>query len=170
MFIGNDPYNGGGNHLPDIVVAEPVFGNNNIIGWIINMAHHSDIGGMVPGSTSSYASSIFQEGIRIPVIRILREGKLEDGVMQLLLGNTRTRTERLGDLTAQISSNHVGARRMREAYSKYGDNLITCMDELKNYAERRLRTAISETPTVCIHTPTMLMMVVKIILNRLKLQ
>ena len=146
MFIGNDPYNGGGNHLPDIVVAEPVFGNNNIIGWIINMAHHSDIGGMVPGSTSSYASSIFQEGIRIPVIRILREGKLEDGVMQLLLGNTRTRTERLGDLTAQISSNHVGARRMREAYSKYGDNLITSMDELKNYAERRLRTAISEIP------------------------
>jgi len=146
MFIGNDPYNGGGNHLPDIVVAEPVFGDNHIIGWIINMAHHSDIGGMVPGSTSSYATSIFQEGIRIPVIRIIREGKLDDGVMQLILGNTRTRTERLGDLTAQISSNHVGARRMREAYSKYGDNLITCMDELKNYAERRLRTAISEIP------------------------
>ncbi len=146
MFIGNDPYNGGGNHLPDIVVAEPVFGDGRIIGWIVNMAHHSDIGGMVPGSTSSYANSIFQEGVRIPVIRILREGKIEDGVMQLLLGNTRTRTERLGDLTAQISSNHVGARRMREAYAKYGENLISCMNELKNYSERRLRAAIAEVP------------------------
>lgn len=156
MFIGNDPYNGGGNHLPDIVVAEPVFGGGHIngdriggghiIGWIVNMAHHSDIGGMVPGSTSSYANSLFQEGIRIPVIRILREGKIEDGVLQLILGNTRTRTERLGDLTAQISSNHVGARRMREAYAKYGENLISCMNELKNYSERRLRAAIAAVP------------------------
>ncbi len=77
MFIGNDPYHGGGNHLPDIVVAMPVFGNGAIIGWVVNMAHHSDIGGMVPGSTSSYADSIFQEGIRIPVIRICNEGKLQ---------------------------------------------------------------------------------------------
>jgi len=146
MFIGNDPYNGGGNHLPDIVIAEPVFGSDHIIGWIVNMAHHSDIGGMVPGSTSSYASSIFQEGIRIPVIRICREGQIEDGVLQLLLGNTRARTERLGDLTAQISSNHVGARRMREAYAKYGEKLITCMNELKNYSERRLRAAIAAVP------------------------
>ena len=60
MFIGNDPYHGGGNHLPDIVVAMPVFGGGEIIGWIVNMAHHSDIGGMVPGSTSSYADSIFR--------------------------------------------------------------------------------------------------------------
>ena len=100
MFIGNDPYHGGGNHLPDIVVAMPVFGDGAIIGWVVNMAHHSDIGGMVPGSTSSYADSIFQEGIRIPVIRICNEGKLNEDVFQLLLGNTRVREEREGDLTA----------------------------------------------------------------------
>ena len=146
MFIGNDAYHGGGNHLPDIVVAEPVFGDNKIIGWVVNMAHHSDIGGMVPGSTSSYANSVFQEGIRIPVIRICREGKVIDEVLELLLGNTRTRTERLGDLTAQISSNHVGARRMREAYTKYGDNLVLCLEELLNYSERRLRAAIAAVP------------------------
>lgn len=146
MFIGNDPYHGGGNHLPDIVVAMPVFGGGKIIGWIVNMAHHSDIGGMVPGSTSSYADSIFQEGIRIPVIRICNGGKLNEDVFQLLLGNTRVRDEREGDLTAQISSNRVGARRMEEAYAKYGENLIACMEELQNYSERRLRAAISGVP------------------------
>ncbi len=146
MFIGNDPYNGGGNHLPDIVVAEPVFGDHHIIGWIVNMAHHSDIGGMVPGSTSSYADSIFQEGIRIPVIRICNEGKLNQDVWNLILGNTRARIEREGDLTAQISSNHVGARRMCEAYEKYGNGLLACMDELQNYSEIRLRAAVSQIP------------------------
>lgn len=146
MFIGNDPYHGGGNHLPDIVLAEPVFGGGKIIGWVINMAHHSDIGGMVPGSTSSYADSIFQEGIRIPVVKICNAGRLNDSTFQLLLGNTRVRGEREGDLTAQISSNHVGARRMSEAYNKYGDLLVACMDELQNYSERRLRAAISAVP------------------------
>lgn len=143
MFIGNDPYHGGGNHLPDIVMAEPVFGGGKIIGWVINMAHHSDIGGMVPGSTSSYADSIFQEGVRIPVIKICEAGRLNQGVFEMLLGNTRVRAERHGDLTAQISSNHVGARRMREAYAKYGDILTACMEELQNYSERRLRAAIA---------------------------
>ncbi len=146
MFIGNDPYFGGGNHLPDIVVAEPVFGDGRIIGWIVNMAHHSDIGGMVPGSTSSYATSIFQEGIRIPVIRIAKAGEVDKDVWNLLLGNTRARIEREGDLTAQVSSNHVGARRLREAYLKYGDSLITCMDDLQMYSERRLRAAIEKVP------------------------
>lgn len=146
MFIGNDPYHGGGNHLPDIVVAMPVFGDGTIIGWVVNMAHHSDIGGMVPGSTSSYADSIFQEGIRIPVIRICRGGKLNEDVFELLLGNTRVRGEREGDLTAQISSNRVGARRMKEAYGKYGDCLTACMEELQNYSERRLRAALAAVP------------------------
>ena len=146
MFIGNDPYHGGGNHLPDIVVAMPVFGSGSIIGWIINMAHHSDIGGMVPGSTSSYADSIFQEGIRIPVIRICNQGALNRDVFELLLGNTRVRREREGDLTAQISSNRVGARRMEEAFAKYGDTLLSCMEQLQNYSERRLRHAILQVP------------------------
>ena len=146
MFIGNDPYHGGGNHLPDIVLAMPVFGGEKIIGWIMNMAHHSDIGGMVPGSTSSYADSIFQEGIRIPVIRICNGGKLNEDVFNLLLGNTCVPGEREGDLTAQISSNRVGAHRMEEAYAKYGDLLIDCMDELQNYSERRLRAALAAVP------------------------
>jgi N-methylhydantoinase B len=146
MFIGNDPYHGGGNHLPDLIIAEPVFGGAQLIGWIINMAHHSDIGGKVPGSTSSDADSIFQEGLRIPIIRICQDGKIDEDILNFILANTRVRTERYGDLVAQISSNHVGARRMREAYEKYGDGLLECLRELQSYSERRLKAAIAKIP------------------------
>lgn len=143
MFIGNDPYNGGGNHLPDIVLAAPAFGGTKLIGWVVNMAHHSDIGGKVPGSTSGDATSIFQEGIKIPIIRICKDDAIISSVMDMLLANTRVPTERYGDLIAQISANRVGVRRMTETYEKYGDLLLECMVELQNYAERRLRSAIA---------------------------
>ena len=143
-FIGNDPYNGGGNHLPDIVLATPVFHKGLLIGWIVNTAHHSDIGGKVPGSTSGDATSIFQEGIRIPIVKICEKGKILQSVMSLLLANTRTPKERLGDLTAQISANKIGSNRLMEVYSKYGDLLFIYMKELQNYAERMLRAEISK--------------------------
>ena len=100
MFIANDPYHGGGNHLPDICLAAPVFAGDKLIAWIANNGHHSDIGGKVPGSTSGDADSLFQEGIRIPVIRIRENDKLIQSVMDLSLDNTRVPQEREGDLTA----------------------------------------------------------------------
>ncbi len=142
MFIGNDPYNGGGNHLPDIVVVAPAFCGDTMIGWIVNMAHHSDIGGKVPGSTSGDAVSIFQEGLKLPIIRICENGKILPGVLDVILANTRIPKERYGDLIAQISSNYIGINRLQEAYDRYGDLLFDCMEELQNYAERRLRSAI----------------------------
>ena len=146
MFIANDPYHGGGNHLPDIVIAAPAFAGEKLIGWIANIAHHSDIGGKVPGSTSGDADSLFQEGIRIPVIRIRREGELDQSVMDLLLDNTRVPQEREGDLTAQISANLIGVERLQEAYARYGDTLIDCMKELVDYSERRVRAVVSSLP------------------------
>jgi N-methylhydantoinase B len=146
MFIANDPYHGGGNHLPDIVVAAPAFSGNTLIGWIANIAHHSDIGGKVPGSTSGDADSIFQEGIRIPLVRIYQEGKRNESLMDLLLGNTRVPQERYGDLTAQISSNLIGIQRLQEAYKKYEAVLFDCMKELQDYSERRVRAAVAKLP------------------------
>ena len=146
MFIANDPYHGGGNHLPDIVLAAPAFAGDKLIGWIANIAHHSDIGGKVPGSTSGDADSLFQEGIRIPVIRICQGGEIDRSVLDLLLDNTRVPQEREGDLTAQISANLIGVERINEAYDRYGDVLIDCMEEIVAYSERRVRAAVAELP------------------------
>ncbi len=146
MFIANDPYHGGGNHLPDIVIAAPAFVEEKLVGWIANIAHHSDIGGKVPGSTSGDADSLFQEGIRIPVIRIRQEGELIPSVLDLLLDNTRVPQEREGDLTAQMSANLIGVQRIQEAYERYGDTLIDCMEELVAYSERRVRAVVAALP------------------------
>lgn len=146
MFIANDPYHGGGNHLPDIVIAAPAFAGEKIVGWIANIAHHSDIGGKVPGSTSGDADSLFQEGIRIPVIRIRQQNELIPSVMDLLLDNTRVPQEREGDLTAQMSANLIGVQRIQEAYARYGDVLVDCMSELVDYSERRVRAVVSSLP------------------------
>lgn len=146
MFIVNDPYNGGGNHMPDISVICPTFAGGKLIGWVGNTAHHSDIGGKIPGSTSGDADSTFQEGIRIPVIKICRDGEINDDVMRLLLNNTRTPVERRGDLTAQISANLIGSQKLQAAYEKYQDTLLDCMQEMLSYTERLMKAAITKIP------------------------
>jgi N-methylhydantoinase B len=146
MFIVNDPYSGGGNHLPDIVVAAPAFRGVKMIGWVANVAHHSDIGGKVAGSTSGDAVSIFQEGIKIPIVKVCKNDEIDQNILDILLANTRVPHERYGDLTAQVAANKIGIRRLQESYDKYGDRLIDCMKELQNYAERRLRSVIAEMP------------------------
>ena len=146
MFIANDPYHGGGNHLPDIVIAAPAFADGKLIGWIANIGHHSDIGGKVPGSTSGDADSLFQEGTRIPVIRIRENDQLIQSVMDLILDNTRVPQEREGDLTAQMSANLIGVQRLQEAYARYHDDLMVCMKELVSYSERRVRAVVRSLP------------------------
>ena len=146
MFIANDPYHGSGNHLPDICIAAPAFADGKLIGWIASSAHHSDIGGKVPGSTSGDADSMFQEGIRIPVIRMCENEKINPSVMDILLDNTRVPQEREGDLTAQISAKLIGIKRLQEAYLQYGDLLNDCMKELISYTERRVRAVVKSLP------------------------
>lgn len=146
MFMGNDPYNGGGTHLPDITVAAPVFSEEKLIGWVAALAHHSDVGGKVPGSTSGDANSIFQEGLKIPLVRVCDQGVVKEDIVNFLMANSRIPKERYGDLQAQIASNRVGTRRLLEAYDRYGDLLIDSMYELQNYAERRLKAGIAALP------------------------
>ena len=146
MFIVNDPFHGGGNHLPDIVLAAPAFCGDTLVGWVANIAHHADIGGKVPGSSSGDAVSLFQEGIRIPLVRIREDGKLNQSVMDMLLVNSRVPQERYGDLTAQMSANLIGIQRLQDAYERYGDVLISCMSELIEYSERRIRAAVAKLP------------------------
>ncbi len=146
MFIGNDPYNGGGTHLPDITIAAPVFVDEQLVGWVANLAHHSDVGGKVAGSTSGDAVSVFQEGTKIPLVRICRKNELCLDILHIIMANSRIPNERYGDLQAQIASNSVGIRRFKEAYHRYGQVLLDSMYELQDYAERKLRSGISKLP------------------------
>jgi len=147
MFITNDPYTGGGSHLPDITMVEPVFKNGRIFAFVANIAHHSDIGGAVPGSTSANATSIFQEGMRIPLVKLYNNGKISDKVMEFILNNTRTPEERKGDLYAQISCNKAGTKRMQEVINKYGtEKFEVYTDALLNYAETLMKKGIQEIP------------------------
>jgi N-methylhydantoinase B len=142
MIIVNDPYRGG-THLPDIIVISPVYYGSRLWGFVANLAHHSDVGGIAPGSVPGNSTEIFQEGIRIPSIKLFREGALQEDLFKMILANVRTPQERRGDLYAQIAANNLGMRRIREGIDTYGfDELLFYADESINYAERRMRAEL----------------------------
>ncbi len=144
MFIANDPYHGGGTHLPDITVAAPVFVGKKLMAWVANIAHHSDVGGKVPGSTSGDAISIYQEGIRIPPVKFCQDGLIIREIRDLILLNCRTPQERTGDLQAQVAANKVGIKRLLDVYKKYGTDFDFYIEELLNYTEKRLKADIKK--------------------------
>ena len=145
-IITNDPYVSG-SHLPDICIISPFFHKGQCLGIVANLAHHVDIGGIAPGGMPTISTEIFQEGIRIPPIRIMREGQMVEEVMALLATNVRTSRELTGDIQAQLAANNVGQRRLLEIVQKYGpDKARFYMDELVAYSERRMRARIKELP------------------------
>lgn len=147
MFIANDPYNGGGTHLPDITIAQPVFKDGKVYAFVANIAHHSDIGGRVAGSSSGDCTSIFQEGLRIPPIKICEGGEIKQDIIDLILLNCRTPRERQGDLWAQIASNKIGEKRIQELINKYGTAMFTLgMEAFLAYSETKIRDGISKIP------------------------
>lgn len=147
MFVANDPYNGGGTHLPDINVVAPVFLSERIVAFVANIAHHADVGGMVPGSQASVCKSIFQEGLRIPPVRIMRGGAVNRDVVDLILLNSRTPDERSGDLKAQFAANAVGIRSVLRLYERYGIEQTTqTVDAYLEFTEKRFRAAIGMLP------------------------
>jgi N-methylhydantoinase B len=146
-FIANDPYSGGGQHLPDISVLSPVFHEGALFAWVASLGHHADIGGMVVGSESADCQSIFQEGLRIPPVRIVAEGVVQDDMLNLILLNTRTPWERRGDLHAQFAANHVGVAGIHDVLERIkAPVLVEAMAELLEYAERRIRAGIRKIP------------------------
>ncbi|MFP6757045.1 MAG: hydantoinase B/oxoprolinase family protein, partial [Alphaproteobacteria bacterium] len=90
MFLANDPYNGGGSHLPDLNLIAPVFHAGRIVAYVANIAHHADVGGMVPGSEAAICETIFQEGLRLPPVRLMRAGEVARDVFEIILLNSRT--------------------------------------------------------------------------------
>ncbi|MBI2202970.1 MAG: hydantoinase B/oxoprolinase family protein [Candidatus Rokubacteria bacterium] len=140
VFIGNDPYTGGSTHLPDITVASPVFHDGVPVGFVANIAHHAD-------GSGRETRSIWDEGLRIPPIRIVEAGRLREDVMELLLLNFRLPRERRGDFRAQFAANRIGAERLTELLRRYGrDTCLAAMQELLAYGERKIRAALAAVP------------------------
>ena len=140
VFIGNDAYEGGGTHLPDIVLAEPVFHEGVMIAWAVNTAHHSDF-------ADRGHAHIYQEGLRIPPIRLYDGGVLMKDVQELILLNCQVPRERLSDLRAQMAANRLGVERLRALCDKYGrDTVLAAGKALQDYAERNMRAGIASIP------------------------
>jgi len=145
LVILNDPYRGG-THLPDITCVSPVFVRGKLGFFAANRAHHSDVGGMTPGSMP-LAQEIFQEGLIIPPVKLVRKGKIDDGILSLILSNVRTPDERRGDILAQVAANGIGRRRILETIERYGlANVVRHSRLVQDYTERVLRETIRSIP------------------------
>ena len=147
MAILNDPY-AGGTHLPDITLVLPVFiGEHDApFFYVAARAHHADVGGTFAGSMGP-AREIYQEGIRIPPVRIMRSGEIDREILSLILHNVRTPAEREGDLAAQIGACQVGERRLHEIVQKYGVEKVAALsEELLNYSDRLMRAELEKLP------------------------
>lgn len=119
VFITNDPYYGGVTHLNDLVVCMPVFAGERLIAWTANIAHNSDVGGKSPGSLSADATEIFQEGLRLPAIKMISKGEAIPGIFDIITVNSRMPDFLEGDLWAAIASVRIGAKRLAELAEKY---------------------------------------------------
>ena len=145
-FILNDPYLGG-THLPDITIITPIFFKDVLAGYSVSRAHHNDIGGMAPGSMPGNATEIFQEGLRIPPVKLVSKGEVSKDILNLIMINSRTPKIRKGDLMAQLSSNWTGEKRLQELIAQKGMEIYKlAVDDILNYSERRFLSILSSFP------------------------
>lgn len=147
VFITNDPYNGGVTHLNDVVLVMPVFAGREIVAWTANIAHWNDVGGMVPGSMSTDAKEIFQEGMILAGIKLISCGQPIRSVFDILTANCRMPDFLTGDLWAGVASVRVGERRILEIVNKYGkDVFLRAVEEYLDYGERVSLKALKRLP------------------------
>ncbi len=148
MVIANDPYLGGGSHLPDVTIVRPVYCEDKLCAFTANIAHWTDIGGRSPGvGTAGDSTEIYQEGLRIPPIRLSREDNIREDVVHLMLSNMRSREEREGDLRAQIAALKLGERRLIELISDYGpDRIRKIIENIYAYSRKWMRKALRDIP------------------------
>jgi N-methylhydantoinase B/oxoprolinase/acetone carboxylase alpha subunit len=145
-YILNDPYMGG-SHLPDIAVVMPVFAEGRVIALTAAVTHHQDVGGMTAGSVPTNSTEIFQEGIRIPPLKLLDQGIYNDTLIAMLRRNVRIPDMFMGDLNAEIAACKVGARRIQEAAKAYGaKHLCAIFDDLLDRSELLTRQALRALP------------------------
>jgi N-methylhydantoinase B len=147
IFATNDPFYGGVTHLNDVVLAMPVFAEGELVAWTANIAHWNDVGGMVPGSISNEAKEIFQEGLRLPAIKLISEGTPIKSVVEIMKVNSRLPDFLQGDMWAGIAAARVGERRIVDLVDKYGlETFQNALRVFMDYGEQVARRALAELP------------------------
>ena len=147
IFITNDPYTGGVTHLNDVILVMPVFAGQNLVAWTANIAHWNDVGGMVPGSMSTEATEIFQEGMILSAVKLFSRGQPIQSVFDILTSNCRMPDFLTGDLWAGVASVRVGERRVLEIVNKYGtDVFLQAVREYLDYGEQVTLAALGRLP------------------------
>ena len=147
VIITNTPYAGGGTHLSDVVIVLPVFANGELIAFTVNKAHWTEVGGAQPGSVSTEATEIFQEGLHFRFLKLYEEGRLNQALVQIIRDNVRLPDSTVGDMHAGVAAAKVGAERILELVAKYGrGEVLAAMHELLDYGERMTRAELAKLP------------------------
>jgi N-methylhydantoinase B len=147
VFIFNDPFVAAGQHLPDIYITTPIFYGRKIVAWATALAHHSDVGGIVAGSNALGAYEIFQEGLRLPIVKFLEKGTPNQALWDVIALNVRTPDKVIGDLQAQIAACKSCEREFNELLERYGvDTVLRYSDNLQDYAEQLTKSEIRQIP------------------------
>ena len=146
VVFHNDPFRGGC-HLPEYCVIKPVFDDGELIAYTACIGHMTEVGGKVPGGFAGDATEVFQEGLRIPPLKIIEGGRDVEAVWNIIMANVRTPRISYGDLRSMIGSLYVGERRIHELVAKQGRARFAALGEaIKDYSERRMRAEIAEMP------------------------
>ena len=146
-FIVNHPYQACQNHATDVTIITPMFAGERLTGYIGNIAHKPDLGGKVPGTNSGDATDLFQEGLLIPPLKILRAGEINTDIETIICANTRTPEVTWGDVKAQVNTNTYGLTKFAELFGKYGiDNVLACWRRWMEIVETELRKEIAKAP------------------------
>ncbi len=147
VFITNTPYEGGGTHLSDVVIVLPVFHDDVLIAFTVNKAHWTEVGGACPGSVSTEATEIFQEGLHFKFLKICEAGRLNQALVDMIRANVRLPDSTIGDMHAGIAATRVGGGRIIELVEKYGrDTVLAAMEELLDYGDRMTRAELAKLP------------------------
>lgn len=148
VIVANDPFDGGGTHLPDVTMVSPLADlDGTIIGYAASRAHHADVGGKTPGSMPAGAREIYEEGLRLPTVALERDGTMNEDVLGLLLANVRNPGERRADIRAQLAANERAETRITELIEEHGaDTLRAAFDAVIEYSRKRMSAAIETLP------------------------
>jgi len=146
IYIVNDPYLGG-THLMDVKFVKPFFYRGKLFAWLANTGHWPDTGGMVPGGFSANATEVEQEGLRLPPVKLYKQGVLDEEILSIILSNIRIADQRIGDIKAQAAALGIGEKRLTALLDRYGaDTVEAAISELKSRASQRMRARIAQIP------------------------